>query len=258
MLTDIRAIFFDWGQTLVGVSREKFAYVEGAEHTTRLLFAAGSAAPDSATQDLLDLIHAAIERTAEPPDYAEVDSGRVLTAWLKKLKVPKPAPELTAQLIDRFWSCWIGCLDVLPGVAQALAELQSRGYRLALVSNVSAPPEYCRRQLEHLDLAGYFEATVFSSAVGRRKPHPAVYQAALDALAEAAPPVEPQHILFVGDSPISDVIAPMQLAMHTALIKNDQTDWPAHAYQQANPDLTITHVAQLLDYLPPRKIVSQT
>ena len=253
MLTDIRAIFFDWGQTLVGVAREKFAYVEGAENTTRLLFAAGSAAPDSATQDLLDLIHAAIQRTAQPPDYAEVDSGRVLTAWLKKLKVPKPDPELIAQLIDRFWSCWIGCLDVLPDVAQALATLQHRGYRLALVSNVSAPPEYCQRQLEHLDLAGYLDATVFSSAVGRRKPHPAMYRAALDALADTAPPVEPQHILFVGDSPLSDVIAPMELAMHAALIKNDQTDWPAHAYHQANPDLTITHLAQLLDHLPQRR-----
>ena len=253
MLTDIEAIFFDWGGTLVHVSRQTLAWVEGAERAARHLFATGLPPSDTAIQDLLDILHDMQTRAYQPPDHREVELAAALTAWLKKLGRAKPAPDLLARLEDLFWSPWTECLDVLPDVPATLAALHRRGYRMAIVSNVMAPPPYCRRQLDRLELSGYFEATTFSSGVGHRKPHPRIYKAAIDATARADAPLAPERTLFVGDIPLYDVAPPQKLGMRTALIKNDQTEthWAPEDYQ-VQPDVTIQHVRELLDHLPAR------
>lgn len=252
MLNDIEAILFDWGGTLVQVSRQTFAWVEGAERAARHLFAAGLAPSDSAIQDLLDILHDMQTHAYQSPDHREVELATVLTAWLKKLGAGKPAGDLLVRLEELFWSPWTECLDVLPDVAATLAALQRSGYRMAIVSNVMAPPPYCRRQLDRLELSGYFEATTFSSGVGHRKPDPRIFHAALAAMAQPAAPA-PGRTLFVGDIPLYDVAPPQKLGMRTALIRNDQTEthWAPEDYQ-VQPDMTIQHVRELLDHLPTR------
>ena len=253
MLGDIEAIFFDWGGTLVQVSRQTLAWVEGAERAARHLFATGLAPSDSAIQDLLDILHDMQTHAYQPPDHRELELATVLAAWLSKLGGVKPAPDLLARLEDLFWSPWTECLDVLPDVIPTLEELRRRGYRMALVSNVMAPPPYCRQQLDRLELSCYFEATTFSSGVGHRKPDPCIYQAAVAAMAGPGAPVAPERTLFVGDIPLYDIAPPKKLRMRTALIKNDQTEthWAPEDYQ-VQPDLTIAHVRELLDHLPAR------
>jgi putative hydrolase of the HAD superfamily len=54
------------------------------------------------------------------------------------------------------------------------------------------------------------DAAVFSSEVGKRKPHPAIYDAALSDLG-----VAPERALFVGDRLIEDVQGPAELGMTT-------------------------------------------
>ena len=253
MLRDIEAIFFDWGGTLVQVSRQTLAWVEGAERAARHLFATGLAPSDSAIQDLLDILHDMQTRAYQPPDHREVELATVLAAWLKKLGAAKPTPELLSRLEELFWSPWTDCLDVLPDVIPTLEALQQRGYRLAVVSNVMAPPAYCRQQLDRLGLSSHFEATTFSSGVGHRKPDPRIYRAALDAMARVGRPVASEQTLFVGDIPLYDVAPPQKLGMRTALVKNDQTEahWAPQDYQ-VQSDLTITHVRELLEHLPAR------
>ena len=69
-----------------------------------------------------------------------------------------------------------------------------------------------RRQVETNGIAEMVDAVVFSSEVGKRKPAPEIYRAALDAIA-----VEPQHVLFIGDRVRADYDGPRLLGMRAAI-----------------------------------------
>jgi putative hydrolase of the HAD superfamily len=61
-----------------------------------------------------------------------------------------------------------------------------------------------------MGLAERLDFSVFSSEVGTRKPHPAIFERALEALA-----VEPECALFVGDRLYEDVRGAGELGMTT-------------------------------------------
>ena len=61
-----------------------------------------------------------------------------------------------------------------------------------------------------MGLAERLDFSVFSSEVGIRKPHPAIFERALEALE-----VEPAHALFVGDRLYEDVRGAGELGMTT-------------------------------------------
>ncbi|MFQ6049195.1 MAG: HAD family hydrolase, partial [Phycisphaerae bacterium] len=214
-----------------------------------LCFAAGLNLPPGAAQELLTCLDAADRRARLDPHHREVDTARLITAWLKKLHLPAP-PDLLDQAVHHFWHSWVGCLEPFERVETTLAELSARRYAIGLVSDVIAPPDICRQQLERLGLARYIPVTVFSSQLGYRKPHKAIYHAALQELARLVGPLEPGSVLFVGDSPLYDVVGPQQMGMRAVLLRNDESNWPAEDYQSARPELIIRSVHELLDHLP--------
>jgi putative hydrolase of the HAD superfamily len=61
-----------------------------------------------------------------------------------------------------------------------------------------------------MGLAERLDAAVFSSEVGKRKPHPAVFEATLSKLG-----VEPEQAVFVGDRRYEDVRGAKELGMTT-------------------------------------------
>jgi putative hydrolase of the HAD superfamily len=67
------------------------------------------------------------------------------------------------------------------------------------------------------------DAVVFSSGVGRRKPAPEIYRAALHELG-----VEPENALFVGDRVREDVQGPAALGMRTCLVTYFRVDGGDH------------------------------
>src|SRR5918999_252953 len=75
-----------------------------------------------------------------------------------------------------------------------LEALRARGIRLGLVSNAFDPGWLLRRDLDQMGVGERLGYTVFSSEVGKRKPHPDIFRRALDALG-----VAPEEALFVGD-----------------------------------------------------------
>ncbi len=87
----------------------------------------------------------------------------------------------------------------LEGAGELLEMLKGRGISTAIVSNtIHGPIE--RRLLKLHGFEPLFDALVFSSEVGLRKPRPEIFQAALDMLG-----AEPGQTLHVGDSLEADV-----------------------------------------------------
>ena len=91
-----------------------------------------------------------------------------------------------------------------------LEALRARGLKLGLVSNAFDPGWLLHRDLEQMGLAERLDFSVFSSEVGKRKPHPAIFEHALSAL-----DVSPGETVFVGDRLYEDVRGAGELGMTT-------------------------------------------
>jgi putative hydrolase of the HAD superfamily len=99
---------------------------------------------------------------------------------------------------------------VFPDVIPALDAMQAAGLRLAVVSNWGwAAPEL----LQTLELARHFEVLSISARVGYQKPHPAIFQHALDLMA-----VDPADVIHVGDDPGADVVGAQRVGIQPVLI----------------------------------------
>jgi putative hydrolase of the HAD superfamily len=106
----------------------------------------------------------------------------------------------------------------------------------AIASNAPFPPAMMHRQVRSNGLAERVDAVVFSSEVGRRKPAPELYQAALDRLGVAAP-----EALYVGDRLLEDYDGPRRVGMRAILCT-------ALARTPAPPGVpTAARLAELLD-----------
>lgn len=99
---------------------------------------------------------------------------------------------------------------VFPDVIPALDALQEGGFRLGVVSNWGwAAPEL----LQNLELARHFEVLSISARVGYQKPHPAIFEHALEILG-----VGPEAAVHVGDDPGADVVGARRAGVEPILI----------------------------------------
>jgi HAD superfamily hydrolase (TIGR01509 family) len=129
---------------------------------------------------------------------------------------------VAAQLADILGGADIARLQPLPGVAEQLHALRQDGYRLAAVSNTTTRSQLLHAFFEEHGLTPCFDVWVFSSDLGVRKPHPGIYQHALDALGATGP-----ETLFVGDRVREDIIGPRAAGIAHAIL--------THEYREEDP-----------------------
>ena len=245
MTLDIEAVFFDWGGTLAGIAREAAHWPVCAHRAAQAVLGQDASAARSAAEDLASRFVAALDAARHDPEHREIDTRSILAEWLAGL-----GADSIDLALNAFWREWVGILDPIKGAAETLGALKRRGYRLGLVSNVAAPLPHARAELDRLGLLPWFDGQTLSSVVGRRKPHPIFYASAMDSLFGDGLRPQPDRILFVGDGPVHDVAEPRQRGMKTALVRYDDLPWPAEQLRDAQPDLHIEHVRELLDVLP--------
>jgi len=100
------------------------------------------------------------------------------------------------------------------------------------------------RDLEQMGLTERLDFSVFSSEVGVRKPHPVIFERALEALE-----VEPEQALFVGDRLFEDVRGAAELGMTTVQAlwyRADDHPDGAEPDHQAFTQLDVLNVARRL------------
>ncbi len=112
---------------------------------------------------------------------------------------------LTAAQGEELWESWnLGGAflgrELFPDVLDTLRRLKARGYRLGAVTNRGYSGPRFHQEMRDLGLDDVFETTVISCDVGYMKPHPRIFQYALERMrAEAA------ETVMVGDSLRADV-----------------------------------------------------
>lgn len=144
--------------------------------------------------------------------------ARFLERLCEHLGAPPPSRFAAAELFHRFARAdsW----EVYPEVEGVLAELRDQGLRLAVVSNWD---HRLPGLLDALGLASYFEAVVYSSAVGVEKPDRRIFGRTLELLrAEAA------TVLHVGDARLEDFEGATAVGFSALLLDRSGRDGDLH------------------------------
>ena len=95
-------------------------------------------------------------------------------------------------------------------VRETMEELRGRGLRMGLISNFET---WLEDLLEDLGLSGFLEVVVISGRESYEKPHPRIYELALE-----RGQVDPGWTVHVGDSPISDYDGAREAGMRAVLL----------------------------------------
>jgi putative hydrolase of the HAD superfamily len=201
----LRAVLFDWGGTLMQDEWSDEIALEG--HSAGLTALARDGLPDATTFTAYLRDHEAelFPRASEN----EIDISAVMTGSFREhgVELTDDDVRLFLRAAQDVWSSYYG----LAASTHALLEsLRSRGLKLGLVSNTASPQWLLQPILERQGIAERVDAIVLSSEVGKRKPHPAIFDHALGELE-----VDPADALFVGDRLEADVLGASRVGMKT-------------------------------------------
>jgi putative hydrolase of the HAD superfamily len=200
-----KAVIFDLWGTLI--ESDHFAPAKG---NARLLELAGSDAPLEALLAYEDGIVRDAERRE---DESHIEYTRQA---LQRLLNDRFAISSPLSLAEQEWEYWSSAMTIrlIDGVPAMLDDLARRSIRRAIISNSSFTADTIRRTLTDLGVADRFEFIVSSADYGVRKPHPAIFEAALARLA-----LEPGDAWFAGDLVAYDLMGGLGAGMFTVLFK---------------------------------------
>jgi len=202
----LEAVLFDWGDTLM-----QFAY------EPELVAAGHRAGLEAIGRDDLPAVDALTEHFREryeplfwiPGTVEEIEYPGLIRQLLGDFGVEVDDDEL-GRYLEAEHAAWDPARRLAAHTHALLEALRGRGLKLGLVSNAFDPGWLLHRDLEQMGLAQRLDYSVFSSEIGVRKPHPAIFARALEALG-----VEPERALFVGDRLYEDVRGAGELGMTT-------------------------------------------
>ena len=202
----LEAVLFDWGDTLM-----QFAYspeLVSASHRAGLEAIGRGDLPD------VETVTARFREEYEPLFWAPGTIEEIEYPQLVRRLLADFGVEIDDEVLGRYLEAehraWDPARILAANTHPLLEALRERGLKLGLVSNAFDPGWLLHRDLEQMGLAQRLDFSVFSSEIGLRKPHPAIFEHALGALG-----VEPERTLFVGDRLFEDVRGAAELGMTT-------------------------------------------
>jgi HAD superfamily hydrolase (TIGR01509 family) len=257
----LRAITFDFGNTLVAVDRAALRRV--VEATAEAVVV--RLGPFD-REHFLEVWSEERERQfrEEVPQFREVDLADRFVRVVARLRGMPPPPETArwdqaaaarmsdpAEIdwaVDIYSAAFVDALPAPPEVGPFLERL-ARDHRLAILSNwpLAATID---RYVEAAGWARHFSAVVISQRVGTIKPHPAIFSAAAAALGD--PPGG--TILHVGDDWAADVVGAALAGWRTAYLDARPADSPLPSSRRdasVVPDLELAHLAELESLVAP-------
>ncbi len=214
-----KAILFDYGHTLVNMvgwdeHREKLL-----RNVRPILEPALSDEPDEFERVALRAITQVADDYEGSYRVGQIDEQVLVELYRRAFQMGgNPLPDsLLEAIADADHKTFGENVTVGPGVPEMLEELNRRGVRLGIVSNNIYLLEKGQATFPLVRAADtYFDTVIFSSDVGKRKPHPSMYQAALKELE-----VDPSQSVFVGDRVREDVQGPKENGIGAAFLTHE-------------------------------------
>ena len=193
----LEALFFDVGNTLLFPNRKKMLH----PLHERQIFPSG---------ELLQRIERETKQQFDAlvESHSAIDHGFWWMFYSRLLREIGMSNESTcADLVARTQTSSNWC-DIRPGTREALQRLAKR-YRLAVISNADGK---IAEILAHCGIADCFETITDSGIVGKEKPHPAIFETALQSMG-----VKAQQSLYTGDVYCVDYVGSTFVGMQCVL-----------------------------------------
>jgi putative hydrolase of the HAD superfamily len=201
----LRAVLFDWGGTLMDDEWTDEIALEG--HSAGLTALARDGLPDAAAFTSYLSEHEAELFPLAGEDEIDISAVMAESFRAHGVDLTDDDVRLFLQAAQDVWSSYYS----LAASTHALLEaLRARGLKLALVSNTASPLWLLQPILDRQGLTDRVDAVVLSSEVGKRKPHPVIFEQALTELG-----VDSSDALFVGDRIEADVLGASRVGMTT-------------------------------------------
>jgi len=205
-----RGVLFDYGRTLVTFEYPTEDLLEVMRgFRPRIEAELGVHAPDA--DAILENVLLPLEKIIGSISEDEVEYMNVYRASWAEAGLAL-TDGLLHDILDAEQQCWDRAVRIDPDAPRVLSWLGAHGIKRGVCSNAPFPPEMMRRQVDSNGIGEMVDAIVFSSELGRRKPAPEVYRAALDAIGVDAP-----HALFVGDRVREDYEGPRAVGMRAVI-----------------------------------------
>lgn len=191
----IRAVVFDYGNTLIEFGASRIAVCDAA-----LADALGRL---YGPLDL-DRLRAIRDRqrlapyAGDPPEYRENDLNEITADLVREIYGREPAQDEVAELVRVRFEVFVRVVEPPRGVPEMLARLRSQ-YRLGVLSNYPDGAAI-RASLLKTGLFEHFDRVVVSGDLGYAKPHPLPFETMTRGLRVPA-----SATVFVGDNWLADV-----------------------------------------------------
>ncbi|NDJ59889.1 MAG: HAD family hydrolase [Chloroflexi bacterium] len=183
---------------------------------------------------VLDFIRAEGHPINDVEAYATEFHNRTMTAWADS-RTSMRAPNVGSVLIEAAVALGVPpgvldysrCLDayawdavpgttVFPDVPALIETLQAHNVRVGIVTNAYQPMRLRDTELRTHDLLHLFpECRISAADVGYLKPHPTIFQTALNCLN-----IKPTEAVFIGDNPEADIAGAQSVGMRAVLRGN--------------------------------------
>ncbi len=242
-MTKCDTVLFDLGHTLMDFRSTRDDLLEVYDEARRRLLA-GAKQDIPTLEDIVEIIPKKVVTIIDdsyrgPRAIEELEMSQVIAQAFESINVQLPEP-LVQEMLLLEHEALSRSMTLSDGARDVLAQLKRWGFKLGLVSNATNLPHLLRRDLDRLGILVHFDATVFSSELGLRKPHPTIYHAALSGVAS-----EPTTTIFIGDRIREDIWGPQALGMRAVLTHEFRQESP----NGSKPDTIISHVSELLDFI---------
>jgi putative hydrolase of the HAD superfamily len=210
----VKALLFDFGGTLAFLDYELLA--REFSRPGRKLDALALEYAEYEGRATLDRF-----MTGDRTDDVNGGYAQFFRGWMHAAGIPdEEILELGArfQQIHREATLW---RVVRPGTFEALEQLKSQGFKLAVVSNAEGQVE---SDAKRFGLAGFFDTMVDSHVVGVAKPDPRIFHIALQRLG-----IGPHEARFAGDIYSIDMVGARAAGIEAALIdQHGRYHWVEH------------------------------
>ena len=181
-------------------------------------------------------VYAEIFAERGKPDAVEISCLERFARTLKILGVDEGVAAPIAEELRRIHMARVREVTKAPlARVEAMKKIAER-HRLGLISNFD-DSETGHQIMRDTGIRELFTAVIISADTGYRKPNPLIFKKLLDAMR-----LEPADILFVGDTPLDDVLGSKGVGMHSAWIRRRGHELPEGI---PAPDIVIADLAEL-------------
>ncbi len=247
----IKAILFDVHGTIIDKGKDKDKVLTIARNNVvSFLNRHGYKVTDSGYYQVW--LHNLKKHRQEWEELNEVSFYDWYRGILSDLKIDRCDEKFIDEMSDQWIAGFSHSTTEISPAKEALTELK-KDFLLGVVSNSMG--KNTRIDLTITGFIDLFDAIIISSEVGKRKPHPFIFESALKRLE-----VKPSEAIFVGDDIYEDIYGAKQVGMKTILIANqdplkylsssERSKILAKAKIEDNkPDATIDNMGSLAEAL---------